>query len=81
MANTNAPLPTLQIVGTAHLRPGAVDDGDGLRHGGLDVEVGGIEDQGVGGGFERGDRPVLVALVAPQDVGEHWRKIVAAPRK
>ena len=52
--------------------PGAhlFDDGDGGADAGLDIEVGIVQRVGVGGRAQRRDRPVLVALVTLEDVGQ-----------
>ena len=46
------------------------DDIDGGPECGVYIQMRGIEQVRIGGGFERGDRPRGVALVAAQDVGE-----------
>src|SRR5262249_8358654 len=53
----------------------AVDNRDGLANRGVDVERGGIEQVRVGRRFQGGDGALHVALVTPQDVGQHIRLV------
>ena len=48
-----------------------LDNAAGRIEGGVYTKIGGVEQDGVGCGLERGDGPALVALVAPHDIGQH----------